>query len=51
MQASGVPPELTQVVQALIVLFVAAPALIRGLTRVRRRRAKNRTSEPAGAAA
>ncbi len=52
MQASaGVPPELIQVVQALIVLFVAAPALIRGLTRVRRRRAKDRTSEPAGAAA
>ena len=52
MQASaGVPPELIQVVQALIVLFVAAPALIRGLARVRRRRAKNRTPEPEGAAA
>jgi ABC-type uncharacterized transport system permease subunit len=52
MQASaGVPPELIQVVQALIVLFVAAPALIRGLGRVRRRRAKNRTLEPEGAAA
>lgn len=52
MQASaGVPPELIQVVQALIVLFVAAPALIRGLTRVRRGRSKNRTVEPEGAAA
>lgn len=35
---AGVPPELIQVVQALIVLFVAAPALVRGLARVRRRR-------------
>ncbi|HEY1135805.1 MAG TPA: ABC transporter permease [Nocardioides sp.] len=35
--AAGVPPDLIQVVQALIVLFVAAPALVRGLTRVRRR--------------
>jgi simple sugar transport system permease protein len=33
--AAGVPPELTQVVQALIVLFVAAPALVRGLTRIK----------------
>ncbi len=52
MQASaGVPPELIQVVQALIVLFVAAPALIRGLGRMRRRRSKSRTLEPEGAAA
>ncbi|WP_245927152.1 ABC transporter permease [Nocardioides silvaticus] len=36
--SAGVPPELIQVVQALIVLFVAAPALVRGLARVRRRR-------------
>ncbi|KAA1428012.1 ABC transporter permease [Nocardioides antri] len=35
--SAGVPPELIQVVQALIVLFVAAPALIRGLGRIRRR--------------
>ena len=52
MQASaGVPPELIQVVQALIVLFVAAPALIRGLGRMRRRRRKDRAVEPEGAAA
>ena len=52
MQASaGVPPELIQVVQALIVLFVAAPALIRDLARVRRRRRKDRSREPEGAAA
>ncbi len=36
--SAGVPPELIQVVQALIVLFVAAPALVRGLGRVRRRK-------------
>ncbi|HYG93682.1 MAG TPA: ABC transporter permease [Nocardioides sp.] len=41
--SAGVPPELIQVVQALIVLFVAAPALIRGLTRVRRRRERTGT--------
>jgi simple sugar transport system permease protein len=35
--AAGVPPELTQVLQALIVLFVAAPALIRGIFRIRGR--------------
>jgi general nucleoside transport system permease protein len=52
MQASaGVPPELIQVVQALIVLFVAAPALIRDLARVRRRRRTDRSREPEGAAA
>jgi ABC-type uncharacterized transport system permease subunit len=52
MQASaGVPPELIQVVQALIVLFVAAPALIRGLAHVRRQRRNRRTVEPKGAAA
>ncbi|WP_201930989.1 ABC transporter permease [Nocardioides donggukensis] len=33
--AAGVPPELAQVLQALIVLFVAAPALVRGLFRLR----------------
>lgn len=32
---AGVPPEMAQVLQALIVLFVAAPALIRGITRMR----------------
>ncbi|MDZ5621554.1 ABC transporter permease [Nocardioides sp. HM23] len=48
--SAGVPPELIQVVQALIVLFVAAPALIRGLGRFRRRR-KPATAEPKGAAA
>ncbi len=54
MDTAGVPPELIQVVQALIVLFVAAPALVRGLTRVRRRRqAKSgpATAEQKGAAA
>jgi ABC-type uncharacterized transport system permease subunit len=52
MQASaGVPPELIQVVQALIVLFVAAPALIRDLARIRRKRRKDRSPEPEGAAA
>ena len=37
MQASGAgtPKELTEVLQALIVLFVAAPALIQGLMRMR----------------
>lgn len=45
--SAGVPPELIQVVQALIVLFVAAPALIRGLTRVRRRRVKTEAQEVA----
>jgi len=38
--SAGVPPELIQVVQALIVLFVASPALIRGLRLRRERRAK-----------
>lgn len=33
--AAGVPPELAQVLQALIVLFVAAPALVRGVFRVK----------------
>jgi ABC-type uncharacterized transport system permease subunit len=33
--AAGVPPELAQVLQALIVLFVAAPALVRTVLRVR----------------
>ena len=33
--AAGVPPEMSQVLQALIVLFVAAPALIRGVFRIR----------------
>ncbi len=52
MQASaGVPPELIHVVQALIVLFVAAPALVRGLTRLRRRRAGAARPETEGAAA
>ena len=36
MQASaGTPKELTDVLQALIVLFVAAPALVRGVFRMR----------------
>jgi ABC-type uncharacterized transport system permease subunit len=37
MQAStaGTPKELTEVLQALIVLFVAAPALVKGLMRLR----------------
>jgi ABC-type uncharacterized transport system permease subunit len=35
--AAGTPKELTEVLQALIVLFVAAPALVRGLLRVRTR--------------
>jgi ABC-type uncharacterized transport system permease subunit len=33
--AAATPKELTQVLQALIVLFVAAPALVRGLVRLR----------------
>ncbi|MFC6284962.1 ABC transporter permease [Nocardioides sp. GCM10027113] len=33
--AAGVPPEMAQVLQALIVLFVAAPALVRGVFRMR----------------
>ncbi|WP_435771959.1 ABC transporter permease [Nocardioides sp. SYSU DS0651] len=40
--AADVPPELIQVVQALIVLFVAAPALVRGLARARRRKARQK---------
>lgn len=36
--SAGIPPDLIEVVQALIVLFVAAPALVRGLTHVRRRK-------------
>jgi general nucleoside transport system permease protein len=38
--AAGVPPEMSQVLQALIVLFVAAPALIRGIFRIRAERAQ-----------
>ncbi len=34
---AGIPPELAQVLQALIVLFVAAPALVRGIFRLRTR--------------
>ncbi len=33
--AASTPKELTQVLQALIVLFVAAPAFVRGITRMR----------------
>ena len=33
--AAGVPPELAEVLQALIVLFVAAPALVRSVFRIR----------------
>lgn len=46
--SAGVPPELIQVVQALIVLFVAAPALTRGL---RLRRKKKTPAADAGTAA
>jgi simple sugar transport system permease protein len=36
MQASaGTPKELTQVLQALIVLFVAAPALVQSVLRIK----------------
>jgi simple sugar transport system permease protein len=37
MQASsaGTPKELTQVLQATIVLFVAAPALVKGMLRIK----------------
>lgn len=38
---AGVPPEMSQVLQALIVLFVAAPALVRGLFRIRSRGSDN----------
>lgn len=34
---AGIPPEMAQVLQALIVLFVAAPALVRGFFRLRGR--------------
>lgn len=54
MQASaGVPPELIQVVQSLIVLFVAAPALIRGAFRLGRKKKDEaqETTEAKGAAA
>lgn len=34
---AGIPPEMSQVLQALIVLFVAAPALVRGIFRLRGR--------------
>lgn len=43
--SAGVPPELIQVVQALIVLFVAAPALIRGLSTLRHRRRRRTEGE------
>jgi simple sugar transport system permease protein len=33
--AAGTPKELTQVLQALIVLFVAAPALVKGMLRIK----------------
>lgn len=33
--AAATPVELTQVLQALIVLFVAAPALVRGILRIK----------------
>ncbi|QLQ11960.1 MAG: ABC transporter permease [Nocardioidaceae bacterium] len=33
--SAGIPPEIAQVLQALIVLFVAAPALVRGVLRMR----------------
>ncbi len=33
MESAGTPQELTEVLQALIVLFVAAPALVKGLLR------------------
>jgi len=33
--AAGTPKELTQVLSALIVLFVAAPALVRGIARLK----------------
>jgi general nucleoside transport system permease protein len=33
--AAGTPKELTQVIQALIVLFVAAPTLVRGMLRLK----------------
>jgi general nucleoside transport system permease protein len=33
--AAGVPPEMAQVLQSLIVLFVAAPALVRAVVRIR----------------
>ena len=33
--AAGTPKELTQVLQALIVLFVAAPALVKGIMRIK----------------
>ncbi|KAA1421158.1 ABC transporter permease [Nocardioides humilatus] len=52
MQASaGVPPELIQVIQALIVLFVAAPALVRNFGRIKRRRTKKSSVETEGAVA
>ena len=36
MQASaGTPPQLAAVLQALIVMFVAAPALVRGIVRLK----------------
>ncbi|KQQ44159.1 MAG: ABC transporter permease [Nocardioides sp.] len=35
--AAGIAPELSQVLQALIVLFVAAPALVRGIFRIKGR--------------
>jgi simple sugar transport system permease protein len=44
--SAGVPPELIQVIQALIVLFVAAPTLVRGLTRLRRRRSAATDEQP-----
>lgn len=52
--AQGVPIDLVQVIQALVVLFIAAPPLVRflvGLGGVDRPRAPRRPRRPAGAGA
>jgi simple sugar transport system permease protein len=36
--ATGIPTDLVVVIQALVIMFVAAPALVRGLYRIRARR-------------
>ena len=33
--ATGIPSDLVVVIQALVIMFVAAPALVRGIYRIR----------------
>ena len=37
--ATGIPIDLVVVIQALVIMFIAAPALVRGLYRIKAARA------------